>query len=157
VPRKSFLHVTLTAIKHTKVNADYTKRFAAWIRGSFSLSAVASWVLHRISFGVRRREPAYHRVTMWDFGCQVPGRSHKPDQLPSARPGWPATGRLTFLPTNTLDAIRRPRNTALWKLEASLKCRSCRKGRYAPPVHMIKLTEQREISPYKWVHPDGDR
>jgi len=56
-----------------------------------------------------------------------------------------------------LDAIRRSRNTPLWKLEASLKCRSCRKGRYAPPVHMIKLTEQREISPYKWVHPDEDR
>ena len=56
-----------------------------------------------------------------------------------------------------LDAIRRPRNTPLWKFEASLKCRSCRKGRYAPPVHMIKLTEQREISPHKWVHPDEDR
>ena len=27
-----------------------------------------------------------------------------------------------------LDAIRRPRDTPLWKLEASLKCRSCRKG-----------------------------
>src|SRR3954451_959988 len=42
-----------------------------------------------------------------------------------------------------LDAIRRPRNTPIWKLEASLKCRSCRNGRYAPPVRMIKLTEQR--------------
>ena len=38
-----------------------------------------------------------------------------------------------------------------------LKCRSCRKGRYAPPVHMIKLTERREITPYKWVHPDEER
>ena len=56
-----------------------------------------------------------------------------------------------------LDAIRRPRDTALWKLEASLKCRSCRKGRQAPPVHMIKLTETQEITPYKWVHPDEDR
>ena len=56
-----------------------------------------------------------------------------------------------------LDAIRRPRDTLLFKLEASLKCRSCRKGRYAPPVHMIKLTEPREITPYKWVHPDEDR
>ena len=45
-----------------------------------------------------------------------------------------------------LDAIRRSRNTPLWKLEASLKCRSCRKGRYAPPVHMIKLTEQRDFA-----------
>ena len=25
------------------------------------------------------------------------------------------------------------------------------------PVHMIKLTAEREISPYKWVHPDEDR
>ena len=56
-----------------------------------------------------------------------------------------------------LDAIRRPRDTALWKLEAALKCRSCRKGRYAPPVHMVKLTESREITPYRWVHPDEDR
>lgn len=56
-----------------------------------------------------------------------------------------------------LDAIRRPRDTPIWKLEAALKCRSCRKGRYAPPVHMIKLTETREITPYKWVHPDEDR
>jgi hypothetical protein len=56
-----------------------------------------------------------------------------------------------------LDAIRRPRDTPLWKLEASLKCRSCRKGRYAPPVHMIKLTEKQEITPYKWVRPEEER
>ena len=56
-----------------------------------------------------------------------------------------------------LDAIRRPRETPIWKLEASLKCRSCRKGRFAPPVHMIKLTATREITPYLWVHPDEVR
>src|ERR1700682_986349 len=56
-----------------------------------------------------------------------------------------------------LDAIRRPRDTPLWKLEASLKCRSCRKGRYAPPVYMIRLTKEREIAPYLWVHPDEER
>jgi hypothetical protein len=56
-----------------------------------------------------------------------------------------------------LYAIRRPRDTPLWKLEASLKCRSCRKGRNAPPVHMIKLTEAREVTPYKWVHPSEER
>jgi hypothetical protein len=56
-----------------------------------------------------------------------------------------------------LDAIRRPRDTPIWKLEAALKCRSCKKGRYAPPVHMIKLTREREITPYLWVHPDEDR
>lgn len=56
-----------------------------------------------------------------------------------------------------LSAIRRPRDTPLWKLEASLKCRACRSGRHAPPVHMIKLTERREITPYKWVHPTEER
>lgn len=56
-----------------------------------------------------------------------------------------------------LDAIRRPRNTPIWKLEASLKCRSCKKGRSAPPVCMIKLTAARAITPYRWVHPDEER
>ena len=53
-------------------------------------------------------------------------------------------------------SIRRSRDTPLWKLEASLKCRACRKRRHAPPVHMIKLTENREITPYLWVHPDEE-
>jgi hypothetical protein len=44
----------------------------------------------------------------------------------------------------------------IWKLEAAQKGRSCKKGRYAPPVHMIKLTETREMKPYKWVHPDEE-
>jgi hypothetical protein len=56
-----------------------------------------------------------------------------------------------------LDAIRRPRDIQIWKLEAALKCRACRKGRYAPPVHMIKLTETRRTTPYRWVHPSEDR
>jgi hypothetical protein len=56
-----------------------------------------------------------------------------------------------------LNAIRRPRDTPIWKLEPSLKCRSCRKGRYAPPVYMIRLTETRQIAPYKWVRPDEER
>jgi hypothetical protein len=53
-----------------------------------------------------------------------------------------------------LDAVRRPRVTPIWKLEAALKCRSCKKGRYAPPVQMIKLTEARRTNPYRWVYPD---
>jgi len=48
----------------------------------------------------------------------------------------------------------RPRDTPISKLEAALKCRSCTKGRWAPPVHMIKLTATQEITPYQWVHPD---
>jgi hypothetical protein len=47
-----------------------------------------------------------------------------------------------------LDAIRRARDTPIWKLEPSFRCRSCGTRRYKPPVRMIKLTEQREITPY---------
>jgi hypothetical protein len=54
-----------------------------------------------------------------------------------------------------LDAIRRPRDTPIWKLEAALKCRSCGTGRYKPAVHMVK-TMEREITPYPWVQPDND-
>jgi hypothetical protein len=55
-----------------------------------------------------------------------------------------------------LEHVRRPRDTPIWKLEAALKCRSCRTPRYSPRVHMIKLKQQREIALYKWVHPDDD-
>src|SRR6266403_5160513 len=55
-----------------------------------------------------------------------------------------------------LEHVRRPRDTPIWKLEAALKCRSCRTPRYSPPVHMIRLTEEREIAAYVWVHPDDD-
>jgi hypothetical protein len=55
-----------------------------------------------------------------------------------------------------LEHVRRPRDTPIWKLEAALKCRSCRTPCYLPRVHMIKLTMQREIAPYKWAHPDDD-
>jgi hypothetical protein len=56
-----------------------------------------------------------------------------------------------------LADIRRPRDTPIWKIEAALKCRACKKGRSAPPVHMIKLTETREIASYFWVHPGEER
>ncbi|KRR07685.1 hypothetical protein [Bradyrhizobium valentinum] len=57
----------------------------------------------------------------------------------SDKTGFPMlTGQAPSLP---LDAIRRPRDTPIWKLEASLKCRSCRKGRSAPPVRMDQAGE----------------
>ena len=56
-----------------------------------------------------------------------------------------------------LDAIRRALDTPIWKLERSFRCRSCGRRRYKPPVRTIKLTEQGEIAPYKWVHPDEER
>jgi hypothetical protein len=34
---------------------------------------------------------------------------------------------------------------------------SCRTPRYSPPVRMIKLTREREIDPFPWVHPDDER
>jgi hypothetical protein len=55
-----------------------------------------------------------------------------------------------------LEHVRHPRNTPTWKLEAALKCRSCRTPRHSSPVHMIKLTQQREIALYALVHPDDD-
>jgi hypothetical protein len=56
-----------------------------------------------------------------------------------------------------LEAIRRPRNTPIWKLETSFRCRSCGTPRYRPPVRMIKLTQERGISPYAWTYPDDER
>jgi hypothetical protein len=44
-----------------------------------------------------------------------------------------------------------------WKLEAALKCRSCRTPRYSPPMLMIKLTREREIAPYVWGMSLGSR
>jgi hypothetical protein len=48
-----------------------------------------------------------------------------------------------------LDAIRRPRDTPILKLEAAHAV--LQEGQYAPPVNMIKLTQEREITPYVWV------
>jgi hypothetical protein len=56
-----------------------------------------------------------------------------------------------------LDAVRRSRDTPIWKLESAFRCRSCGIKRYRPPVHMIKLTEERKITPYVWAHPDDEQ
>jgi hypothetical protein len=37
---------------------------------------------------------------------------------------------------------------AIWKLEASVKCWSCKKGYF---------TEAREITQYLWAHPEDER
>jgi hypothetical protein len=47
-------------------------------------------------------------------------------------------------------------NLQLGKLPETTMFRSCRTPRYSPPVHMIKLAQRREITPYAWVHPDDD-
>jgi hypothetical protein len=52
----------------------------------------------------------------------------------------------------------RPQPLGWGSLSMSLSLSSLLKGaRYAPPVRMIKLTEARSITPYKWVHPDEER
>jgi hypothetical protein len=68
----------------------------------------------------------------------------------------PLWGRCKTRASIPLDATRRPRNTPIWKLEPALKCRSRRTPHYSPPVHMVKLTRECEITPYVWTHPDGD-
>jgi hypothetical protein len=39
---------------------------------------------------------------------------------------------------------------------AALKFRSCGTRRCKPPVYMIKLTKERKIAVYVWVHSDDD-
>jgi hypothetical protein len=60
-----------------------------------------------------------------------------------------------------LSLVRRPllatsTTPTLKTMEAALQCQSCRTPRYSPRVHLIKVTQRREIAPYKWVHPDDD-
>ncbi|MFL9503089.1 hypothetical protein ACJMQP_23775 [Rhodopseudomonas palustris] len=57
----------------------------------------------------------------------------------------------------SLCSVRRPLDTPIWKLEVAMRCRSCATPRYRPPVRLVKLTEQQEISPYKWDHPGDER
>lgn len=46
---------------------------------------------------------------------------------------------------------------------ADLETGSCAKmsivpdAAYSPPVHMIRLTKERKIAPFVWVHPDNER
>src|SRR4051794_7882810 len=108
----------------------------------------------------RRIEP---RRKAWSVRMEGYGAPAQPSptigQCLNGGLGWLEVGcqRCKTRASLPLDSVRRPRDTPIWKLEASLKCRSCRKGRYAPPVRMVKLTETREITPYKWVHPDEER
>jgi hypothetical protein len=92
------------------------------------------------------READCAHMSLWIEGCGGPAQ-------PSPTIGQCINGGLGWLEVECnlcktraslpLDAIRRPRarrRCGSWK---SLKCRSCRKGRYAPPVQMVKLTETR--------------
>jgi hypothetical protein len=108
------------------------------------------------------READRATAELWSIGMEAFGGPAQPSptigQCLNGGYGWLQVKchRCETEASIPLDAIRRPRDTPIWKLEAALKCRSCRKGRYAPPVHMIKLTKTRQTTPYRWVHPDDD-
>ena len=110
-----------------------------------------------------QRDANRAEAELWSIRMEAYGGPAQPSptiaQCLNGRLGWLEVecNRCKTRASLPLDAIRRPRSTPIWKLEASLKCRSCRKGRYAPPVHMIRLTETQEISLYLWVHPDEER
>ena len=55
-----------------------------------------------------------------------------------------------------LDAIRRSRDTPLWKLEASFKCRSCRKALRRAGTHDQAHREARNLTLFLG-HPDEER
>jgi hypothetical protein len=44
-----------------------------------------------------------------------------------------------------LEHVRRSRDTPVWKLEAALKCRSCRTPRYSPPVERALRSQQKSL------------
>ena len=71
-----------------------------------------------------------------------------PEQMATARLGGftPQIGFFAFLAGSLAFAM----------FGAIASCRAARIRPYSPPVHMIKLTREREIAPYVWVHPDDD-
>jgi hypothetical protein len=59
--------------------------------------------------------------------------------------------------TVPLEFIRRPRDTPVWKLEASLTCRRCTPFvRRRPQTILIKLTKTKETASYPWRHPSEE-
>ena len=56
-----------------------------------------------------------------------------------------------------LDAIRRPKRYAALETGSFPQMPVLPHPRYAPPARILKLTETRQITPYKWVHPTEER
>jgi Resolvase, N terminal domain len=54
-----------------------------------------------------------------------------------------------------LDAMRRPRYADL-ETGGGVEVPVMQKRHHAPPWHMMKLTKEREMAAYVWVHPDDD-
>jgi hypothetical protein len=102
-----------------------------------------------------------------EMKCRAARQERAPRNFSNSRSAVPASrmkasfARYVFrVPSSTLMKSRRclplVRSTPIWKLEAALKCRTCRTPRYSSPARMIKLTEERELSPYVWVHSDEE-
>jgi len=96
----------------------------------------------------RRRSQEADRAEAEAWSTRMEGYGGPTQPLPSIARclnggrGW-LDVKCTRCKTNAslpLNAIRRPWYTTIQELEASLKCRSCKKGRSTPLVRMIKLT-----------------
>jgi hypothetical protein len=94
--------------------------------------------------------------TGWCFQCREVG-DYASNLAVWRRAVWSIGDRLETLAILEQRDGGGTRTTPIWKLEAALKCRSCKKGRCAPPVHLIKLTQRCEITPCVWMHPDDER
>jgi predicted CxxxxCH...CXXCH cytochrome family protein len=128
-------------VSAAKINAEHARKRAIEAVREADRAEAHAWSLRMEGFGgPAQPSPTIAQCLNAGYGC-LEVKCHR-------------CGTKASIP---LGAIRRPRNTPIWMLEASLKCRSCRHGKYAPPVHMIRLTEEREITPYVWVHPEEER
>jgi hypothetical protein len=72
----------------------------------------------------------------------------EPPTAPKVKPPRPASRSTAF-------AVQRTRRSG--NLRPRSNADHAGRGQYAPPVHMIRLTEQRQTVPYVWVHPDEER
>jgi len=120
-----------------KVNADSARQRAKEAAREADRAEAHAWSLRMEGFGGRSPRQQSRNVSM----------------AGSAGLRWSAIAVRRAPAYRSMQSAGRGIHLS-WKLEAALKCRSCRKGRYAPPVHM---TETREITPYLWVHPDEER
>jgi hypothetical protein len=84
---------------------------------------------------VRRigRRPTRGRFE-WRATADPPSRRQRLGNASTA--GWAGSrsNAIAARASLPLDAIRQPRDAPIWKLEAALKCRSCRKGRYPTSI-----------------------
>ena len=128
-------------VSAAKINAEHARKRAIEAVREADRAEAHAWSLRMEGFGgPAQPSPAIAQCLNAGYGC-LEVKCHR-------------CGKKASIP---LGAKWRPRNRPIWMLEASLKCRSCRHGKYAPPVHMIRLTEEREITPYVWVHPEEER